>query len=405
MSPEYIPCKSCLDHLTNLTKTTPLTDAQLITLRHPMRSIHVNFPTTMDDGEIRIFQGFRVQYNDVLGPTKGGLRFHEEVDLEEVTELAFLMTLKTSLAGLPFGGGKGGLIVNPKELSKAELERVSRGFMRELARFIGPEIDIPAPDVNTNSQIMAWMLDEYEQVVGHKAPAVITGKPLELGGSAGRSTSTARGAFFILEERFKDEQKESLAVAIQGFGNAGSFLAQQLSEIGFKVVAVSDSSTGLYSPEGLDIPALQSWKSERKRFAEYEKAEKITNEKLLELDVDILVPAALGDVITQSNAGGINAKLILELANGPISTEADTLLTEKGIPVIPDILANSGGVIVSYYEWYQNLHDEKWSEKQVNTKLKKQILSAYQEVIEISQQHDLDLRTASYLKAIRRIIS
>jgi len=372
-------------------------------LKNPQRSITVNFPLKMDNGEIKLITGFRVQYNDALGPTKGGLRFHQTINQDEVSELAFLMSLKTSLAGLPYGGAKGGVKINPKELSEGELERVARGFMRAIASFIGVKKDIPAPDVNTNPKIMGWMRDEYEKIVGHPEPGIITGKNLDDGGSQGRETSTARGAFFIIEEMFREVDKSQQTVAIQGFGNVGLHLADFLSKMGFKIVAVSDSQTGIYNPRGLEVNKLIQFKRERQSFIKFP-AEKISNDKLLGLEVDILAPSALGGVIKSVNVEEIKAKTIIELANAPISAEADRILTEKGVVIIPDILANSGGVIVSYFEWVQNLENKYWTAEEVDTKLKNKILTAYQKVAAETKSQNISHRLASYSIAIRRII-
>jgi len=404
---DFIVCENCVKHLDKIKKIVHMNDKDLKILENPRRVLNVNFPLRLDSGEIKIVNAFRVQYNDVLGPTKGGIRFHFDVDTEEVTELAFLMSLKTSLVGLPYGGAKGGIKINPKELSEGELERVSRGYIKEMAKFIGPLNDIPAPDVNTNPKIMGWMKDEYELIVGHKSPGVITGKPILLGGSLGRNESTARGAFFILEEKFKNiADKYSLSIAIQGFGNAGSYLAKFLFDLGFKIVAVSDSSTGIYSERGLDIDDLIERKKISPRFSDMDldNISFISNSDLLELDVDVLAPCALGGVITSENADKILAKTIIEVANAPISTEADEVLGLNGIEVIPDILANSGGVIVSYFEWVQNLQNFYWGEDDVNDKLKKKILSSYANVLRESSEFGINLRKASYTLSINRIL-
>lgn len=386
-------CSSCIQRLISLIEKTNLTEVDIFPLREPRRVIDVHFPVEIN-GIRELLHGYRVQYNDTLGPTKGGLRFHPDVDREEVIELAFLMTLKTALVGLPYGGAKGGLVLDPKKLSIDDLEKVSRAFMRELTPFIGPERDIPAPDVNTTPQIMSWMKDEYEKVTGAPAPAVITGKPLEDGGSEGRSTSTARGAFYIIQEMSKGGE----SVAIQGFGNAGSHLAELLYDAGYTVVAVSDSSGGIYDENGLDIPSLLSFKEQGGRFDEYE-GEHISNEELLELDVDILAPAALGGVITAHNASRVTAPIIVEVANAPVSSDAEV----SGI-VVPDILANAGGVIVSYFEWVQNREETHWSEEEVNKKLQEKIVEAYREVQNVSKEKELDMRTAAYYLAVKRII-
>lgn len=404
---EHIVCINCKEELAKVSHIEHLSKEDLIILNNPKRVMNVNYPVRMDDGKVRIISAFRIQYNDALGPTKGGIRFHQSVSQEEVAELAFLMSLKTSLVGLPYGGAKGGIKINPKELSEGELERVSRGYIREMFKIIGPHQDIPAPDVNTNPKIMGWMMDEYEQILGVKAPGVITGKPLQIGGSLGRSSSTARGGFFILEEKYKNiEDKSTLKVAIQGFGNAGSHVAKMLFDLGFKIVAVSDSRTGIYNENGFDVDELISFKDSRKSFDLYEEksVKMISNEELLELNVEILIPAALGGIITKYNVDKIKARTILELANAPISVVADKVLEDKKIEVIPDILANSGGVIVSYYEWVQNLQNDYWEEEKVNSKLKEKIILAYNKVKQDSINNGHSLRTSSFAIAIHRIL-
>lgn len=368
---DLIMCENCKMQLEKVKDIKHLNSKELFILKNPKRILTTNYPVRLDNGNIKLISAFRVQYNDALGPTKGGIRFHQSVDLGEVSELAFLMSLKTSLAGLPYGGAKGGVKINPKEFSDGELERVSRGYVKEMFKFIGEDIDIPAPDVNTNPKIMGWMLDEYERMLGKKAPGTFTGKPIVLGGSLGRDKSTAKGGFFILEEKYKNVDKSKLKVVIQGYGNAGQNIAEMLSTQGFKIIATSDSSCAIYDEKGLDVKKLSEFKSNDKNsFKNLEGYKKITNEELLELDCDLLIPAALGGVITSKNVNNIKAKVILELANSPISPGADSILKEKGIEVIPDILANSGGVIVSYFEWVQNLQNYYWTEKEVDDRLK-----------------------------------
>lgn len=402
-------CKNCNKQLDIIKNHEHLNANDLFILQNPKRVINVNYPVRMDNGTTKLISAYRIQYNNALGPTKGGIRFHETVNLEEVSELAFLMSLKTSLTSLPYGGAKGGIKINPKLLSEGELERVSRGYVKEMAQFIGPHQDIPAPDVNTNPKIMAWMMDEYERIVHKKVPASFTGKPIELGGSLGRDKSTARGGFFIIEEKYKNIiDKSNLKVSIQGFGNAGQNIAKFLFDIGFKIVAVSDSTTGIYNGDGFDVDELIEFKNQKHKkrisFLDFE-AKKITNEELLELETELLVPAALGGIITSKNANNIRTKSILELANAPLSNSAIEVLESKKIEVIPDILANSGGVIVSYFEWVQNLQNYYWSEKEVNSKLKTIILKAYKDVLDESKKYDLTLRQASYTIAIKRILT
>ncbi len=400
---ELTICENCEIQLSKVQELENLSSRDLFILKTPRRILNVNYPVKMDNGKVQIINAFRIQYNDSLGPTKGGIRFHPDVNQEEVAELAFLMSLKTSLTGLPYGGAKGGIRINPKKLSLSELEEVSRGYVKEMFRFIGPQKDIPAPDVNTNPQVMIWMMDEYERIIGEKAPGAFTGKPVLLGGSLGRNESTARGLFYILEEKFKDQNKKNLKIAVQGFGNAGSKIAKFLFDLGFNIVAVSDSSSGIYNEDGLKIDELIKFKKKNAKFIDYV-GKKISNEDILKLDVDLLIPAALGGVITKKNATKIKAKTIAELANAPLSPEADSILNKKGIEIIPDILANSGGVIVSYFEWVQNTQGYYWSEDEVNQKLKSKILNAYNAVLMQSKKYNLNLRTSSYSIAIERIL-
>ncbi len=368
-------------------------------LSRPKRVVKVSFPVKMDDGSIRIFTGYRVLYNDVRGPGKGGIRFHPNVNEDEVTALAFWMTIKNAVVDLPYGGAKGGVTVNPKELSRMELERLSRAYIRAIAPFIGVDKDIPAPDVYTDAKVMAWMLDEYEGIVGRHEPGVITGKPLALGGSAGRAMATSWGGFYVLEEARK-EWSVGKTVAIQGAGNVGGGLARILHEKGYKVVAISDSKGGVYDPDGLDIPAVLEAKRERGSVTAYDGAKKITNEELLTLDVDVLVPAAIEGVITKENAGDVKANIVLELANGPTTPEADEILRERGIVVVPDVLANAGGVTVSYFEWVQNRVGEYWDEETVLGKLRERMVRAFKDVLE---RADRDLRMGAYVLALDRI--
>ncbi|RMD67964.1 Glu/Leu/Phe/Val dehydrogenase [Candidatus Pacearchaeota archaeon] len=404
---EIIACEVCENQLEQVKSQVGMSEEEFELLKTPRKSLLVNFPIKLDNGDVRVISALRVQYNDALGPTKGGVRFHESVDFDEVSKLAFLMSLKTSLVGLPYGGAKGAVKINPKNFSRAELERISRAFVREMKEFIGPRKDIPAPDVNTNPQIMAWMMDEYERIFGEKSPGVITGKPVELGGSLGRNKSTAKGAFYVIEKIYQDvRDKSSIKVAIQGFGNAGSNLALMLHNAKFKVVAVSDSRAGVYNPDGLNIPELIEFKNKKMPFSDYAKeGEIITNEDLIKLEVDLLIPAALGDVISEKNADEVKAKRIVEVANGPITPKADLILESKGVEIIPDILANSGGVIVSYFEQVQNLATYYWSEEEVDNKLKDKIISAYERVLEEKASLNAkSFRTASYSLAIKRIL-
>ncbi|ALS25673.1 glutamate dehydrogenase [Paenibacillus sp. 32O-W] len=374
-------------------------------LKKPKRVLSVNFPVKMDDGTVRVFEGFRSQHNDALGPNKGGIRFHPDVTMDEVKALSMWMSFKCGVVGLPYGGGKGGVICDPRKLSKGELERVSRGFMEAIAEIVGPEKDIPAPDVYTTPEIMGWMMDTYSRLRGAFTPGVITGKPLIVGGSKGRNEATARGCVFTIEEAMRQLGKpmQGATVAIQGYGNAGRIAAKLLSEQGCTIVAVSDSGGAIYLPEGLPVDEIGRLKDEKGSVRYYEAANAITNEELLELEVDILIPAALENVITAANASRIKAKIVAEAANGPTTPEADKVLFEKGIVVIPDILANAGGVTVSYFEWVQNLANFYWSEEEVNSKLKVKMTESYGVVSELASKHNVPLRTAAYMVSIQRI--
>lgn len=383
-------------------------------LRHPKASLEVSIPVRMDNGELRTFGGFRVIYDDTRGPAKGGIRYHPSASLDEVKALAFWMTFKCAAANIPFGGAKGGVVVDPKKLSKAELERLSRGYIDAIADFIGPDRDIPAPDVYTNAMIMGWMADQYNIIKRAKVPAVITGKPLELGGSLGREEATGRGAYYIIREMIKNEGKSpsDVKIAVQGFGNAGYNVADLLYNDGFKIVAISDSQGGIYSEDGLVPKDIKRFKNETKKLeavyceesvCRIQEHENITNTDLLELDVDVLIPAALENQITSTNASRIKAKTIVEVANGPITNEADEILKEKGIPVVPDIIANSGGVIVSYFEWVQNRNGYYWTLDKVNGMLEKMITSEYKKIVDIASSKKINLRTAAYVHALSRI--
>jgi glutamate dehydrogenase (NADP+) len=385
-------------------------------LKLPKSSLKVSIPVRMDNGELRIFPGYRVRYDDTRGPTKGGIRYHQDVSSDEVQSLAFWMTFKCAVANLPFGGGKGGITVNPKELSHFELERLSRGYIDAVADFIGPDIDIPAPDVYTNQMIMGWMVDEYSIINRQFTPAVITGKPLTMGGSLGRDTATAMGAFFTIEATWPklglSGSPATTTVAVQGFGNAGAIIAELLFNVGYKVVAVTDSKGGIYRREGLDIPSVRQFKdSTRTLKAVYcedtvcsiVEHETITNEELLALDVDILAPAALENQITEANAGDIKAKAVYELANGPTTPGADEILRQRDVVVFPDILVNAGGVTVSYFEWVQNRQGLYWTLEEVNQRLKEMMVEETERIWAITQEQNISPRTAAYVHALNRI--
>ncbi|RUT33800.1 Glu/Leu/Phe/Val dehydrogenase [Paenibacillus zeisoli] len=372
-------------------------------LKKPKRVLAVNFPVKMDDGSVVVFEGYRSQHNDAIGPGKGGIRFHPDVTLDEVKALSMWMSFKCGVVGLPYGG-KGGVICDPRKLSKGELERVSRGFMEAIADFIGPDKDIPAPDVYTTPEVMGWMMDTYSRLKGVNTPGIITGKPLILGGSKGRNEATAQGCVYTVLAALKElgVSPEGATVAVQGFGNAGRIAARLLAEQGCKVVAVSDSRGGLYQAEGLDLQKVFALKDQAK-LADYGERYVITNEELLELEVDILIPAALENVITGANAANIKARIIAEAANGPTTPDADRILQEKGVLVIPDILANAGGVTVSYFEWVQNLANFYWTEEEVLERLSQRMYASYDAVRALSREHGTDLRTAAFMISIKRI--
>ena len=373
-------------------------------LTNPKRIIEVSILVRMDNGKIKVFRGFRVQFNDYRGPTKGGIRYHPDVSIHEVKALAFWMTWKNTVVDIPFGGGKGGVICNPKEMSPGELQRLSRGYIEAMHKFIGQEQDIPAPDVYTNPQVMAWMVDEFHRIKGYNEFGMITGKPLELGGSEGRGEATAQGGVYVLEEAMKKMNMKNPVIAIQGFGNAGMTAAKLLAKDGYKVLAVSDSKTGIYNENGLDIDAVIVHKQNTKTLEDFKGAEIISNEQLLELDVDVLIPAALEGVITDKNVDKIKARIILELANGPVSASAREKLFKKGQMSIPDILANSGGVTVSYFEWVQNKAGYSWTEKEVLEKLKVKMITAFDNTYSASQKFNVDMGTAAYVYAIGKMV-
>lgn len=382
-------------------------------LKYPKACLEFSLPVRMDNGELTIFTAYRVHHNDARGPTKGGIRFHQDVSLEKIKTLAFWMTIKCAVIGIPFGGAKGGIILDPKKLSPMELERVSRRFIEEAADFIGPDNDIPAPDVYTNPMIMGWMMDEYSKIVRQYSPGVITGKPIPLGGSKGRESATGLGAYFCIKELEKQKKwnPNSIRVAIQGFGNAGQHVAKYLFEDGYKIVGVSDSKGGIYDKAGFDIPTLIKAKNRTKKLPAvyagdsvcqvYEKAQ-ISNAELLELDVDILIPAALENQITEKNANQIKASIVLEIANGPTSTEAEKILFDRNIMLIPDVFANAGGVTVSYYEWVQNKSGFYWSLEEVNQRLFQKFSEEFKNISTIMSQYDVDMKTGAYIHALNR---
>ncbi len=406
-------------------KSLNLVATQVERLIEPEMIHDFSFPVRLDSGELKLCKGYRVQHNSALGPYKGGIRFHPSVSKEEVQALATLMSIKCAVAGIPYGGGKGGVIVDPKTLSEAELERVARGFAAKIAPFVGPDIDVPAPDVNTNPKIMAWMLDEYEKIVGHKSPATFTGKPVARGGSLGRTEATGRGGVIIMKallNKLKESRKMELAssptIAVQGFGNVGYYFAEIAQQEGYNVVSVSDSKGGIIKKESntlmnLDIPLVMKCKKEKGSLAgcycaggvcDTRGGHLITNEELLELPVDILVPSALENVINADNMKRIKAKIIIEMANGPITEEAYEYLTKKGVIIVPDVLANSGGVTVSYLEWVQGKQGYYWTEAEVNAKLEEKMAHAFHAIWDRSLERNIPLKQAAFEVAVKKIV-
>jgi glutamate dehydrogenase len=374
-------------------------------LEKPVRVLEVSLPVRRDNGHIENFTGYRSQHIDIFGPTKGGIRFHPGVNIDEVKALSMWMSLKSSILGLPFGGGKGGIIVDPKLLSERELEELSRSYIRALTPIIGPEKDIPAPDVNTNPQIMGWMLDEYDKLRGYNVPGFITGKPIVLGGSQGRVEATGRGVVITIVEAAKRIRLplRGATAAIQGFGNVGGVTAKFLHEMGVKVVGITDSNGGVFAQNGLDIPRLLEYAQANKTISDFPGLTKLENDRLFSLPVDILVPAALENQITEITAPEIKAKIVAEAANGPTTPEGDRILDEKGVFIIPDILCNAGGVTVSYFEWVQNTMGYYWTEQEVNEKLQSKMVNAFQDVYSMSAQKNHDMRSAAYMVGVGRL--
>ncbi len=396
--------KACCDQFERAAEKLGLNENLATSLMMPDRELAVEVPLNRDDGSLAVFKGYRIQHNNSRGPFKGGIRYHQEVDLDEVRALAALMTYKTAVVDIPYGGGKGGITVDPGELSKRELEQLSRRFFRRISPIIGVNKDIPAPDVNTNAQIMAWFMDEYSQNQGH-SPGIVTGKPIDLGGSLGREAATGRGVFLTIREaasEFDVDLSKATAV-IQGFGNVGSFASLFLHESGCKVVAVSDVTGGLHDPTGLDIPALIDHVRKHSIIEGCGQGKPISNEKLLTLDCNFMVPAALGGVIHKMNADSLNCQFVIEAANGPTTPPGDEILFDKSIPVIPDILTNAGGVTVSYFEWVQNLQQFRWEEEEVNAKLEAKMVNAYSEVSALRREKKISFRTAAFMVAIDRV--
>jgi glutamate dehydrogenase (NAD(P)+) len=374
-------------------------------LTHPKRQIIVSCPVQMDSGDIEVFTGYRVQYNITLGPAKGGIRYHPDVSLDEVTALAAWMTWKCAVAHIPFGGGKGGIVCDPTRMSRRELEALTRRYVAEIVDAIGPEKDVPAPDVNTNDQVMAWVMDTYSMHVGHTETAVVTGKPVELGGSLGRREATGRGVMIVAREAAKHRRLDitNATVAIQGFGNVGSVSAELLTRLGAKIVAITDVRGGVHNAKGLDVPKMLEYAAKHKTIDNFPGGEPLTNEELFALDADILIPAALENQITMDNVSSIRARIVIEAANGPTTPEANNALHERGVFVVPDILANSGGVTVSYFEWVQDRYGYFWEENEVNARLEKKMHDAFHDVLQTSMTYKVDMRTAAYIVAISRV--
>ncbi|MBU1039104.1 Glu/Leu/Phe/Val dehydrogenase [Patescibacteria group bacterium] len=397
--------KNALEQLKKATLYSKTQSSVVERLQKPEKLIQLSLPVTMDDGSMKVFDGYRVQHSSSRGPYKGGLRFHPKTNLDEVKALAFWMSIKCAVVNIPLGGAKGGVTVDPKKLSKGELERLSRSLARQLTPFIGPDKDVPAPDVNTTPEIMGWIMDEYSKQVGRQVPAVVTGKPLSLGGSQGRTPATAQGGLYVLQELFNKLKlsPQKTTVAVQGMGNVGGIMAQLLYQAKVKVVAMSDSSSAVYNSNGLDVPAVERYKKEHGSLKGLPNSQTISNEKLLELPVTVLVPAALENQITIKNVGRIKAKIILEMANGPTTPEADVKLNKRGVVVVPDVLANAGGVTVSYFEMVQNLQQYYWDEGEVLQKLKPIMVQSFKQVWRRSEQLNIDLRTAAYVVALERL--
>jgi glutamate dehydrogenase (NAD(P)+) len=399
------PYEIAKSQLRKVAKTFAIDPNLVNVLQMCKKAVSVSIPVQMDDGSTQVFEGYRVTHNIARGPSKGGIRYHPDVTLDEVKALAMWMTWKCALAGIPFGGAKGGVICNPKTMSEGELQRMTRRFTSEIINEIGPEKDIPAPDVGTDGRVMAWIFDTYSMNKGHSVLGVVTGKPLTIGGSLGREEATARGALYCVREavRKKEMSLQGTRVAVQGFGNVGSFLAKFLAEDGATVIAISDSTSGLHNPNGIDVQAAIAHKRETGSLAGFRGADPISNEDLLLLECDVLAPCALEQVITAENADKVRAKIIVEGANGPVTPAADEILDEKGVLVLPDILANAGGVVVSYFEWVQGLQEYFWKEAEVNAKLNDIVTRAFNETWATMEGRDISMRMAAYGLAVQRV--
>lgn len=386
-----------------------ISEEDYLTFKYPERELKVALPVRMDDGSLKVFEGFRIQHSTLRGPAKGGVRYHQNVNVDEVRALSAWMTFKCAVAAIPYGGGKGGIVCRPREMSKGELERLTRTYIDKISAIISPNTDIPAPDVGTNAQTMDWMVDEYSKLKGESVYGIVTGKSIEIGGSKGRNEATGRGVCFVTLEMMKkyNMKPEDCKIVIQGMGNVGSISAKLLAEEGAKIIAVSDVSCAIYNENGLDIDGIYKYLDSGKNLLDGYTGDckKITNAELLELPCDILIPAALENQITAENADRIKAKIVIEAANGPTSVEADEILNKKGVKVLPDILSNSGGVIVSYFEWVQNLQNFYWEEDDVNAKLKRQIVGAFNDVFDAREKYDCTFRVAAYIVALNRLVT
>lgn len=386
-----------------------ISEEDYLTFKYPERELKVALPVRMDDGSLKVFEGFRIQHSTLRGPAKGGVRYHQNVNVDEVRALSAWMTFKCAVAAIPYGGGKGGIVCRPREMSKGELERLTRTYIDKISAIISPNTDIPAPDVGTNAQTMDWMVDEYSKLKGESVYGIVTGKSIEIGGSKGRNEATGRGVCFVTLEMMKkyNMKPEDCKIVIQGMGNVGSISAKLLAEEGAKIIAVSDVSCAIYNENGLDISGIYKYLDSGKNLLDgyTSDCKRITNAELLELPCDILIPAALENQITAENADRIKAKIVIEAANGPTSVEADEILNKKGVKVLPDILSNSGGVIVSYFEWVQNLQNFYWEEDDVNAKLKRQIVGAFNDVFDAREKYDCTFRVAAYIVALNRLVT
>lgn len=386
-----------------------INEEDYLTFKYPERELKVALPVRMDDGSLKVFEGFRIQHSTLRGPAKGGVRYHQNVNVDEVRALSAWMTFKCAVAAIPYGGGKGGIVCRPREMSKGELERLTRTYIDKISAIISPNTDIPAPDVGTNAQTMDWMVDEYSKLKGESVYGIVTGKSIEIGGSKGRNEATGRGVCFVTLEMMKkyNMKPEDCKIVIQGMGNVGSISAKLLAEEGAKIIAVSDVSCAIYNENGLDIAGIYKYLDSGKNLLDGYTGDckRITNAELLELPCDILIPAALENQITAENADRIKAKIVIEAANGPTSVEADEILNKKGVKVLPDILSNSGGVIVSYFEWVQNLQNFYWEEDDVNAKLKRQIVGAFNDVFDAREKYDCTFRVAAYIVALNRLVT